>query len=152
MARGTDVHQPDTGWLLARVSHALASAVAAGLRDLGLSLRGYVVLLAALEQPLPQQALAGATGLDKTTMVVTVDELTAAGLVERRPDPADRRVRLVTVTDAGRATLHRARSVVRSTEDELLADLGDDQAVLRRLLQSALDGRLGARPGGGSCV
>ena len=81
-----------------------------------------------------------------------VDALAAAGLVERRPDPADRRVRLVTVTDAGRATLRRARSVVRSTEDELLADLGDDQEVLRRLLQTALDGRLGARPGGGSCV
>ena len=152
MAREADLHQPDTGWLLARASHALAAAVAAGLRDLGLSLRGYVLLQAALERPMPQQALAGATGLDKTTMVVTVDELAAAGLVERRPDPADRRVRLVTVTDAGRATLLRARSVVRGTEDDLLADLGEDQEVLRRLLQTALDGRLGARPGGGSCV
>jgi DNA-binding MarR family transcriptional regulator len=147
-----DVHEPDTGWLLARASHALASAVAARLRDLGLSLRGYVVLTAALDRPLPQQALAGATGLDKTTMVVTVDELAAAGLVERRPDPADRRVRLVAVTDAGRATLGRAWSVVRTTEDELLGDLGEERAVLRRLLLTALDGRLGAHSGGGSCV
>ena len=152
MPREADVHQPDTGWLLARASHALASAVATGLRDLGLSLRAYVLLQAALDRPLSQQALAGATGLDKTTMVVTVDELAAAGLVERRPDPADRRVRLVTVTDAGRATLHRAREVVRSTEDDLLADLGDERTELRRLLRTALDGRLGAQPGGGSCV
>jgi DNA-binding MarR family transcriptional regulator len=85
-------------------------------------------------------------------MVAAVDELEDAGLVERRPDPADRRVRLVTVTDAGRTALARARSVVARTEDDLLADLGDDRATLRRLLLTALHGRLGAVPPGGSCV
>ena len=152
METGDDVHEPDTGWLLARASHALATAVAAGLRSEGLSLRGYVVLQAALPLPLSQQALAASVGLDKTTMVATVDELAAAGHVERRPDPADRRVRLVAVTDTGRATLVRARAVVRRTEHDLLADLGDDRDVLRGLLVRALDGRLGTQPPGGSCV
>ena len=145
-------HESDTGWLLARASHAVATAVAAALRAQGLSLRGYVVLRSAEAQPLPQQSLAALTGLDKSTMVATVDELERSGLVERRPDPADRRVRLVTVTDAGRAAADLARTVVARTEHELLADLGDDREVLRRLLQTALDGRLGALPPGGSCV
>lgn len=61
-------------------------------------------------------------------------------------------MRLVAVTDAGASALDRARDVVRRTEDELLADLGDDRASLRRLLLTALDGRLGAQPPGGSCV
>ena len=143
---------PDTGWLLAKASHALASAVAAALRSEGLSLRGYVVLQVAGERPLSQQALAATTGLDKSTMVATVDELEGAGLVERQPDPADRRVRLVTVTDAGRAAADLSRVLVARTEDELLADLGADREVLRRLLLRVLDGRLGAQPPGGSCV
>jgi MarR family transcriptional regulator, transcriptional regulator for hemolysin len=146
------LQQPDTGWLLARASHALSSAVAAGLRQQGLSLRGYVVLQLAVQRPLAQQALAATLGLDKTTMVATVDELEQARLVERRPDPADRRVRLVAVTDAGRGALDRAHALVSATEDELLADLGDDRATLRRLLETALAGRLGTQPPGGSCV
>ena len=144
--------EPDTGWLLARASHALSTAVAAGLRSEGLSLRGYVVLQVALPQPLPQQSLAASVGLDKSTMVATVDELEVTGLVERRPDPADRRVRLVTVTDAGRAALVRARAVVTRTEEELVAYLGEDRATLHRLLLTALSGRLGGALPGGSCV
>ena len=144
--------EPDTGWLLARASHALSCAVAAVLRQQGLSLRGYVVLQGAVHRPLAQQALAATVGLDKTTMVATVDELEQARLVERRPDPADRRVRLVAVTDAGRAALDRASALVLATEDDLLADLGDDRATLRRLLGAALAGRLGTQPPGGSCV
>lgn len=144
--------RPDTGWLLARASHALASAAAASLRQQGLSLRGYVVLQVAVQGTLSQQALAATVGLDKTTMVATVDELEQAGLVARQPDPADRRVRLVAVTDAGRVALERARALVADTEDELLADLGEDRATLRRLLETALAGRLGAQPPGGSCV
>ena len=147
-----DAPEPDTGFLMARASHALATVVAAGLRSEGLSLRGYVVLQVAVRRPLPQQALAASVGLDKSTMVATVDELEAAGLVERRPEPADRRVRLVTVTDAGRATLERAGAVVTRTEDELLADLGDERATLRRLLLTVLSGRLGGQSSGGSCV
>lgn len=152
MTDETDVRPPDTGWLLARASHGLATAVAAALRAEGLSLRGYVVLQAAAPRPVPQQALAGSVGLDKTTMVATVDELERDGLVERRADPADRRVRLVALTDTGRTALDRARTLVARTEDELLADLGDDRAVLHRLLLTALAGRLGAHLPGGSCV
>ncbi|MEK8105286.1 MarR family winged helix-turn-helix transcriptional regulator [Micromonospora sp. M12] len=40
--------------------------------------------------------------MDKTTMVVTLDQLERAGLAERRPVPTDRRARLVAVTPAGR--------------------------------------------------
>ena len=129
-ARDPAFGEPETGWLLARASHALATAVAAEVRREGLALRGYVVLQLAVQRPLPQQTLASSLGLDKTTMVAAVDEL----------------------EDAGRTALARARSVVARTEDDLLADLGDDRAVLHRLLLTALQGRLGAVPPGGSCV
>jgi DNA-binding MarR family transcriptional regulator len=56
-------------------------------------------------------------------MVALVDELEAAGLVARRPDPADRRARIVEPTPAGRRTLRAARADIRRAEDELLAAL-----------------------------
>lgn len=92
-------------------------------------------------------------GLDKTTMVAAVDELVAAGLVERRPDPLDRRVRLVAVTSEGDDARSRAREVVQATEADLLGELGPaGQDVLRDLLLRLLGGRLGATGAGGSCV
>jgi hypothetical protein len=45
------VHEPDTGWSLARAGHAVTSGVAAALRSQGVSLRGYLVLQAASDDP-----------------------------------------------------------------------------------------------------
>src|SRR5205814_5478254 len=77
-------------WLLYRAHWALASELTAALAPLGVSARGYHVLRAALSGDRTQTELAEMVGLDKTTMVVTVDELEKAGLAERRLSPDDR--------------------------------------------------------------
>jgi len=144
---------PPLGALLARTSHALSSAVAEGLAVHALTLRGFLLLHAASTGASSQQALAALVGLDKTTMVAAVDDLAARGLVERRPDPQDRRVRLVVLTEDGARLLRRAREVVERTEHDLLDDLGaEGRDALRGLLVRLLEGRLGARDAGGSCV
>ena len=56
-----------------------------------------------------QGALAAEAALDKTTMVVTVDELERAGLAERRPSTTDRRVRIIAVTPEGERLVRRGR-------------------------------------------
>jgi DNA-binding MarR family transcriptional regulator len=71
----------------------------------------------------PGQELAGIMGASLATMTGIVDRLVAAGLVDRREDPHDRRIRRVTLTDAGRA--HVDEIVVAGREHL--------QAVLRRL-------------------
>jgi MarR family transcriptional regulator for hemolysin len=63
-----------------------------------------------MEAERTQIQLAEISDLDKTTMVVTVDELERAGLAERRPSTTDRRARIVAVTEAGeRAVAQGAR-------------------------------------------
>jgi len=125
---------------MSRASQALGVALAEGLAPLGLNLRDYTVLIAAerasLEgRPRTQLELAKSARLDKSTMVVAVDALEAEGLVERRPDPRDRRTRIVAPTPAGRELLARAEGVVLGVEDEVLADLGaGDRRALRGLL------------------
>jgi DNA-binding MarR family transcriptional regulator len=109
--------------LLSRAAHALASEHAAALADLGVSPRAYCVLSKAAEGELTQIQLAEVCGLDKTTMVVTVDELETAGLAERTPSPTDRRARIVSATEAGRRTVDEGRQIVARLHEDTLAAL-----------------------------
>ncbi len=85
-----------------------------------------------------QSALAEAIGADKTRIIRTLDELQAGGYIERRPDPDDRRVRLLAITDSGRAVKDAAQADVKRGEERWLDELGADERrvflkVLRRL-------------------
>lgn len=144
---------PPLGALLARASHGVNAAVNDALAREGLTLRAFLLLEAASRGPRSQQALAADVGLDKTTMVAAVDDLVAGGLVERRADPHDRRVRLVAVTAEGDRRRSRGRAVVRATETDLFDALGPQgRDALRELLLVLLRGHLGAAGTGGSCV
>jgi DNA-binding MarR family transcriptional regulator len=85
---------------------------------------GYVALSRLSAGPSSSQlALAEQMSYDKTRLIAVLDELAALGLVEREPDPTDRRARIVTLTGAGRERLAAARADIRAMEDGLLADL-----------------------------
>ena len=88
-------------WLLSQAHFAMLSELHAALRPEGITPRGYHVLVAAQTGDRTQTELAGLVGLDKTTMVVTVDELESAGLAERVPSETDRRARVISVTAEG---------------------------------------------------
>jgi DNA-binding MarR family transcriptional regulator len=73
-------------------------------------------------------------------MVALVDELEQRGLVERRPDPADRRVRALYLTRKGRSTLTRGRKIASAHEEELTRGLSEtDRTRLTKLLQKMVD-------------
>ena len=94
--------------------------------------------LAALEEfgPDSQSGLSNRTGIYRSDMVATINELTARGLVVRAPDPADRRRNAITLTDEGRRHLKRLDALIADAEAEFLAPLSDaDRAELIRILQ-----------------
>src|ERR687894_2272313 len=91
----------DLIFMLNEAARSLQTELTAGLEAVGTTPRSYCVLSKALEGECTQIELAKRSGLDKTTMVVTVDELERAGLAERRPSPTDRRARVIAVTDKG---------------------------------------------------
>src|SRR4029450_3005065 len=88
-------------WLLSTASHSLTTEMTRAMEGLGVSPRGFSVLTTALSGAYTETELARIVGLDKTTMVATIDELEAGGLAERRSSPTDRRARVIAVTDAG---------------------------------------------------
>jgi MarR family transcriptional regulator, transcriptional regulator for hemolysin len=100
----------DLSFLLTHAGHVLATRMAAAFAEIGITPREYCVLYHAMEAERTQIQLAEISDLDKTTMVVTMDELERAGLAERRPSSTDRRARIVAVTEAGeRAVAQGAR-------------------------------------------
>lgn len=112
---------------LNQASFALGNELAARLAGVGISPRQYCVLSSAQEEELTQIRLAERSMLDKTTMVVTLDELERAGLAERRPSPADRRARIVAVTDKGAEAVKAAERIVEELQQELLESLPEGQ-------------------------
>jgi MarR family transcriptional regulator, transcriptional regulator for hemolysin len=113
----------DLCWLLSRTSYALTTEMTAALEDVGISPRSHAVLTTAMWGEHTQTEIARLVGLDKTTMVVTVDELEAAGLAERRPSSTDRRARVIAVTDAGRRSVKQADKVLDRVRDDVLSVL-----------------------------
>src|SRR5215469_5862483 len=72
-------------------------------------------------------ALLRATLVTSGTMTNRIDRLTEASLVQREPDPRDRRGVLVTLTEQGRAVVDAAFTDLLEREHVLLAGLPDDQ-------------------------
>ncbi len=133
----------DLCWLLSRASHGLTTEFTAALEQHGISPRAHSVLATAMTGDFTQTQLARMVGLDKTTMVVTVDELEAAGLAARRPSPSDRRARVIAVTDAGADKVREADKVLDRVRDEVLSELpADERDVFLRALGRLACGRL----------
>ena len=74
----------DLHWLFARLKQGLWNAEASAVQRHGMSLWGYTVLMAVVDAPVRSQlALAQAVSVDKSKLVLVIDELEAAGLVRR---------------------------------------------------------------------
>jgi MarR family transcriptional regulator, lower aerobic nicotinate degradation pathway regulator len=94
--------------------------------------------LAALEEfgPDSQSGLSDRTGIYRSDLVATINELTAQGLVVRAPDLADRRRNAITLTDEGRRQLRRLDVLIADAQAEFLAPVSQaDQAELIRILR-----------------
>jgi DNA-binding MarR family transcriptional regulator len=117
----------DLMFLLSQAAHALTTELTAELEALGITPRSHCVLTQALAGEQTQIQLAERCALDKTTMVVAIDELERAGLAERSPSPTDRRARIIAVTDDGREKVAQADEIVSRIYADVLGSLPDDE-------------------------
>jgi MarR family transcriptional regulator, transcriptional regulator for hemolysin len=117
----------DLCWLLGRASQLLNGEFTRALEASGISPRQHSVLATAMDAEHTQTDLARLVGLDKTTMMVTLDELERDGLAERRPLPSDRRARVVAVTPEGRRAVADAEEILDRVRDQVLGLLPLEQ-------------------------
>ena len=122
--------------MLAPLIRELIAAELPVLERHGVSMWGYSVLLTLDQSSMrTQAALAEAIGADKTRIIPTLDELQGKGYIERTPDPDDRRVRLLAITEAGRAVKDAVQEEIQRGEERWLATLSAaDRRVFLRVL------------------
>ncbi|BDH03979.1 MULTISPECIES: MarR family winged helix-turn-helix transcriptional regulator [Streptomyces] len=93
--------------------------------------------LLALE-PLPMRKLAQRLKCEPSNVTGIVDRLEARGLAERRPDSADRRVKLAAATEEGLRVARELREGLRFAREPLAGLSADERASLRDLLRRML--------------
>lgn len=103
--------------------------------------------VAVYEAPPRMADLAARLEVVPRAVTTLVDGLEAAGRVRRVPDPANRRVVRIELTDEGRTTLRALRDARRSAAEDTLAPLSDAQRdTLVELLSALLDGTAAGWP------
>lgn len=129
----------DLGQGLAALLRRYLDGAREAVSDLPGGPRGFQVLQTSSEGAYGNQAtIAMRLGIDRTVMTYLVDDLEKAGIVERRPDPADRRARQVVLTAAGEKVLAGAAERIREVEAQVLGALSaDDAALFRQLVARA---------------
>jgi DNA-binding MarR family transcriptional regulator len=143
-ARKSDSAADSVGFMLSTLGHAVSRRFVHALRPLELHPREFTVLRAVqANDGRSQQALAARLHIPPSRMVAIVDELESRGLVERRPDPGDRRVRALYVTTRGQTLLEDAFALVVENERGITDVLDADERAQLLALLNRVAGRLG---------
>jgi DNA-binding MarR family transcriptional regulator len=92
------------------------------------------------KSPLDQVTRAAEIGIDRTNVADVVTRLENRGLVERRANQSDRRTRLVSITDDGRAFRGQVQHSMEIAQDRFLAPLrAEDRNLFMRLLHDLVE-------------
>lgn len=91
-------------------------------------------------EALPMRRIARTMKCEPSNITGIVDRLEVRGLVERRPDPGDRRVKLAAATDEGRDLARRLRTSLDFAREPLAELTAAERALLRDLLRRMLGG------------
>ncbi|MFF1447926.1 MarR family winged helix-turn-helix transcriptional regulator [Streptomyces sp. NPDC058274] len=94
-------------------------------RPAGLTAAWWQVLGAVLPEPLPVAGIARVMGITRQSVQRIADLLVERGLAAYAPNPAHRRAKLLTPTEAGRAAVARISPAHAAFADRLAAALGD---------------------------
>jgi MarR family transcriptional regulator, transcriptional regulator for hemolysin len=116
------------GFLLHDISRLMRKRFERRARTIGLTRAQWSVLAnVARKEGINQTALAEILEIEPITLVRQIDRLEAAGWIERRLDPTDRRVRLLYLTESAQPILERMRELGAATRAETLASLTPSQ-------------------------
>ncbi|MFF3396201.1 MarR family winged helix-turn-helix transcriptional regulator [Streptomyces sp. NPDC002669] len=124
-------------FLVRRAWLNMRSAIAGELTEFGLTTSQYATLLMAEAQPgMSASDIAREVASSRQAANEMLIGLEQEGLIERRPNPSDRRSQQIFVTESGRAHLTDARKAVDRCEAELEAPFTPkERAAIREWLE-----------------
>lgn len=116
------------GYHIRRLQQIAVAVFMEETEEFGVTPVQYAALSAVLRQPgIDQRTLARNIGFDTSTIGSVIDRLEARGLMARNASPADRRVRLLSLTEEGRSLLVAAEPSVLRAQRRMLEPLPDDK-------------------------
>ena len=128
--------------LLFQLLRADREFLVAGWAESGLTpAQGTLLNLLQPGQATTMAALSRFLGCHDSNVTGLVDRLEARGLVERRSDPTDRRVKLVALTDAGVGFREQALARIYDPPPFIVSLSAADRRALRDILRKATDAR-----------
>lgn len=143
-------HTPavSVGFTLSSLGYAVSRRFHATLEPLGLEPREFALLRTiAPQQGSSQQAIGEQLQIPPSRMVAFVDALEARGLVERRPNPEDRRARALYLTSDGRELLAKAFELASELEAKLCSGLSASERNSLLAALRSVGSQLGVGPG-----
>lgn len=128
------------GFWINHTSRVMMRLHEARLRPLGLSMGQLPVLIALAERgALAQKELAGLARVEQPTMAELLARMERDGLVQREPNPEDKRGSLISLTSTARERLTQAKAALIQNEDKATTDLSpEEKTTLMGLLQRVL--------------
>ena len=116
------------------------------MKFLGLGQAGWVTIavVAKAGKPMSQTELANAVGVEGATMVTMIDRLVRDGLASRQPSTTDRRIKLISLTQAGLKLYAKVRIEADAYRHELLDGLDNAALEQATLLLERLHELVGA--------
>jgi len=143
------LRRPGIAYLLSVVGTASTQAWQERMRKMGRDPREMVVLrMVAAEPGRSQRSLAPALQVRASHLVAVIDGLEGQGLLERRPNPADRRAHALHLTSRGTRELSKLMEVSAEHERELVAGLSSTEQKSLEILLAAMARELGLAEGG----
>ncbi|QCH23754.1 Transcriptional regulator SlyA [Mycobacteroides salmoniphilum] len=143
MAQQNPGSRPDLAALMVPLGRSLMRAELPLLEAHGVTMWAYAVLTALRDNEASSQAsLADAIGADRTRIIAVLDDLQDRKMINRQPDPSDRRSNLLSLTAGGRKAVTAVQKAIQDNEKRILAGVSseDREAFLRVLMHlAALD-------------
>ncbi|MGO4667467.1 MarR family winged helix-turn-helix transcriptional regulator [Bosea sp. 2RAB26] len=133
------------GYLANHMARLFAKALAESIRPLGLAPAQFMVLLELWrEDGVTQKHLVERLDVEQATMASTLARMERDGLIERRPDAADARARIIHLTGRARELEHTALAEARQVNRRALAGFPEEEAEqllagMRRIISSLSD-------------
>ncbi len=121
--------EPSLGVFLGRVFRHWRSAVNQAVAHLGMTESRWTALMLLKKngEGCTQQALAKSLMIELPSLTRTIKQLQEQGLIERRPDPNDRRAHCLWLTDSGRKMVDELAGYILAIRREMYEGLSDEQ-------------------------
>lgn len=132
--------QESLGTMINRAAYCISQDLSQRMRQHGLDMTVWPILRYLWQQDgLPQARISELIGRPEYATSRAIDRLEASGLVARRHDPDNRRVRLIFLTDAGRSSQAELAPLAANTNERVLGQLSqDEQNQLMGLLRKII--------------